>query len=125
MASGTTQPIGPHSGAERLRSVDGRTRLGRFMSELRTELYEALGTDNPTPMQRIIVDRIIEKSARCTLLSRQMLNGGGMSAEAERRYAWHANSLRRDLATLGLERRGKGPPSLQEHLEREYGGAAA
>ena len=116
MSEENTLSVGPNSNSERLRSVDGRTRLGRFMSELRTELYEALGTDNPTPMQRIIVDRIVEKAARCTLLSKQMLNGGGMSAEAERRYVWHSNSLRRDLVTLGLNRRGPRQPGLVEAL---------
>ena len=119
MSEETTQPIGPNSNAERLRSVDGRTRLGRFMSELRAELYEALGTKTPTPMQRLIVARIVEKAARCALLSKQMLNGGGISAEAERRYIWHANSLRRDLATLGLDRRGPRQPGLVEALGRE------
>lgn len=93
MSEETTLSVGPNSNSERLRSVDGRTRLGRFMSELRAELYEALGTKTPTPMQRILVDRAVEKSARCILLSRQMLNGGEMSAENERRYIWHSNSL--------------------------------
>ena len=125
MSEETTLSVGPNSSGSRLRSVDGRTRLGRFMSGLRTEIYEALGTDNPTPMQRILVDRAVEKSARCILLSRQMLNGGGMSAEAERRYIWHSNSLRRDLSALGLERRTPRGPTLKEHCEATYGSATA
>ncbi len=86
------------------------------MRGLRAELRDALGGETLTPMQCVILDRAVEKAARCALLSKQMLGGGDMATEAERRYAWHANSLRHDLQVLGLERRAKAEPGLREIL---------
>ncbi len=44
--------------------------------------------------------------------------------DARQYLAWN-NSFRLILRDLGLERQAKPLPSLQEHLEREYGGAPA
>jgi hypothetical protein len=84
------------------------------------DLVSALGGDL-TPQQRILVDRIVYKLARCTLFECATLTT--QSEPADEHYLAWANSLRHDLALLGLQRVAKDLPSLQTYLaEREAGG---
>lgn len=114
-----TRPrLGPYSRALRPGYVDGRTRLGRVLNGTRRDIVAALGGEAKlTPMQRLLVDRVCEKHARCLLLADAMLTATDTTAafESERRYVMYANSMRHDLAALGLERRASAP-SLADAL---------
>ena len=95
--------LGPNSGALRLRSLDGRTYLGKFTKTVRAELVSALG-GAPSPGQCIIIDMAVVKIARLRMLSEHILLGELPAEEADRRFTWFSNSLRRDLIALGLDR---------------------
>lgn len=101
--------IGPNSDGIRLRNLDGRTELARFMKNVRAELSDAMG-GNPAPGQRLLLDLVVVKAGRLRMLSGQLLADTLPAEECERRFIWHSNSLRRDLASLGLDR-PSAPPS--------------
>ena len=110
--------IGANSPPKRLRHVDGRTRLGKFMAALRADLTDALGGPaRVSPQERLLIDLAVIKAARLAMLSERMLNGETAAEELERRFTWHSNSLRRDLGVLGLERRPEATPRLADVLE--------
>ena len=101
----------------RIRSLDGRTTLAKFTKAIRQDLTAALGGTLGAG-QSIIVDLCVVKAARLQMLSEQILSGELPPEEAERRFIWHANSLRRDLMALGLDKPSKAPPeSLAEYLK--------
>lgn len=109
--------LGPNSQAETFRKLDGRGIVARRMKAIRDDLSEALGGEKIlSPQQRLIIDIVTVRVIRCQMLTATMLGDDGLSAEAERRLNWHLASLRRDLQALGLEKRGKAPPSLAEVL---------
>ena len=114
--------IGPHSRALRPGNVDGRTRLGKLLRATRRDIVAALG-GAVTPMQALLVDRVAEKHARCLLLAEAMLTTTDSAAafESERRYVMYANSMRRDLTVLGLDRRAGEAPSLGEYVAGKGG----
>ena len=118
--------LGPHSQAESFRKLDGRGVVARRMKAIAADLADGLGGwDTLSPQQRIIIDVVTVRAIRCQMLTAQMFSDDGLSSEAERRLNWHLASIRRDLATLGLEKQSKPARSLEEHLEREYGATAA
>ena len=117
MATKSHPKIGPTSQLETFRKLDGRGVVARRMRAIRDDLGEALGGEDVlSPQQRIIIDIVAVRMTRCQMPTAAMLSDDGLSAEAERRLNWHLASLRRDLQALGLEKRGKAPPSLAEVL---------
>lgn len=113
----TSKAVGPHSAAERLRSVDKRTRLGRYMCTFRSALLDALGgVEGTTPQRAMLIELAVTRAARLHLLAPSIL-AGDASEESERRWCWHANGLRRDLALLGLERMEPPPTTLATIIE--------
>ncbi len=126
MATKSHPKIGPTSQLETFRKLDGRGVVARRMKAIRDDLGEALGGDDVlSPQQRLLIDVVTVRVIRCQMLTAAMLSNDGLSAEAERRLNWHLASIRRDLQALGLEKRGKAPPSLKEYTSARYGGAAA
>ena len=96
------------------------------MKAIRDDLADGLGGwDTLSPQQRIIIDIIAVRMVRCQMLTAAMLGDDGLSNEAERRLNWHLASIRRDVAALGLEKHTPPGPSLKEHCDATYGGAAA
>ena len=113
--------IGPNSGAIHLRRLDGRTGIAKFMNSVKADLKAALG-GSLGPGQFLLVDLAAVKAARLKMLSEQLLSGDLPAEECERRFIWHANSLRRDLASLGLDKPTSSEP---ESLTNYIGGQAA
>lgn len=113
--------IGPNCKATRLRNLDGRTGIAKFMKAVREDLITALG-GIPGPGQTLIIDLAAVKAARLRMLSEQLLSGDLPPEEGERRFTWHANSLRRDLQALGLDKPSNAPT---ESLSDYIGGHAA
>jgi hypothetical protein len=106
--------IGPHSRAFKRgaigAAVDGRSRWGRYLRALEAQLVEQLGGE-PTPAQRLLINRAARLSLQLELMDRDALdNDGALGPGNERRYlAWH-NSLARTLKLLGLK---PGKPARQ------------
>lgn len=98
------------------RNVDQRSKLAKILRGIEGELVSAIGGD-PSPQQKILIDRAVYKIARCTMFEAAHLTGQGEGAD-EHYLAW-SNSLRLDLQALGLKRVPKAVQSLAEYLEQE------
>lgn len=96
------------------RNLDGRTALAKSLAAAETGLVEAIG-GNPTPQQLLIIQRAIYKSYRCGLFETASLNGESddHSHDSDAFYLAWSNSMRLDLAALGLEGI-QGPPSADD-----------
>ena len=118
--------IGPNMARIRLRQIDGRSELGRLWRNTERELTESIG-GNPTPGQAILIASAADMVVRTSLLSEQVMTASTPEAapEAERRYAWWTERLRRTLVSLGLEKRTPRGPTLPEHIAANYPSAAA
>lgn len=82
--------------------VDGRTKLGKTMTLLRNELVKHCG-GSPSITQTILIERIISKSIKCHLYETGVLSNPTGSQGSRDHYLACANSLRLDIALLGLE----------------------
>jgi hypothetical protein len=104
------------------RNLDQRSKLARALREVEGELVDAVGGD-PSPQEKILIDRVVFKLARVTLFEAETLTGGN---GADEHYLAWSNSIRLDLQAIGLKRAPKPVPSLQEFLaERRAQGEAA
>jgi hypothetical protein len=93
--------------------VDGRTNGGRRFRELAADLAQHLG-GHPTPPQQAIIMRAAALAIWCETQETALANGADFDVAA---FTTAANSLRRLLADLGLERRLKDvTPSLEQFL---------
>lgn len=95
--------------------LDGRTRLGKTVRFLRKELTKHCG-GNPSISERILIDRIIQKTIKCHLYEMGLLGNPGQGAKDH--YLALANSLRHDLQALGIKKRADGYMGLKDYLER-------
>jgi len=86
------------------RNVDQRSKLAKALRAIEGELVAAIGGD-PSPQEKVLIDRAVYKIARCTMFEAAHLTGQGDGAD-EHYLAW-SNSLRLDLQALGLHRREK------------------
>jgi hypothetical protein len=100
-----------------LRSLDGRTRLAKTWRALEAELIAALGGE-PTPQERMLIGRVVFKMLKCHFYERGMLEGLGKPDSTQ--YLAYANSLRLDLAALGLSRRAKPVQDLEAYIAEAY-----
>ena len=65
--------------------------------------------------EKILVDRVVYKLARCTLAEASHFSG---ESGADDHYIAWSNSLRLDLQALGLERREKNVMELGEYVKQ-------
>ena len=101
------------TGSTTLAGVDGRTHGGRRFRELAADLAQHLG-GHPTPPQQAIIQRAAALIVWCETQETVLANGADFDVAA---FTTAANSLRRLLADLGLERRLKDvTPSLEQFL---------
>lgn len=103
--------VGPFSSSERLLSVDGRTGMGRLMSEVRQSLIDHLGGE-PTAPEQLLIYTVTLKVTRLLMQQRHALKDPG----DERHWLSWSNSLRRDLETLGLKAKAVGELRLKDVL---------
>ena len=111
----TRDDIGPYSGIERLLNVDGRTRLGKLMRDIRAALVEHVG-GAPNPAQQLIIHQATIKTTRLVLLESRVLSDQSMEEGDKHQWLAWSNSLRRDLETLGIAGKRSGPPDLQTYI---------
>ena len=110
--------IGPNSQAKAFGSLDGRGLIARRLKRVEAEFIEALGgPDNLTPQKRQLIRDTAQIIIRREMVWNQMIeNPEGISGESERRWLWLANTIRRNLIALGLERLEPPPPTLADIL---------
>jgi len=98
------------------RNIDQRTKLARALHAVEADLVSALGgAEAITPQEKILVDRVVYKLARCTLA--EASHFAGESGADDHYLAW-SNSLRLDLQALGLDRRVKDVMDLGEYVKQ-------
>jgi hypothetical protein len=98
-----------------LAGVDMRTHGARRFRELVADLVHHLDGD-PTPPQIALVRRAAALSVWCEAQEAAQAAGGDLDSAA---YSSAANTLRRLLSDLGIERRARDvTPSLADYLAR-------
>ena len=101
------------TGAAMLLGVDGRSLMARRYREIVTSIEADLGGDL-TEAQRHLMARAATLAIWCEERETELANGAEFDAG---QYATIANSLRRLLTDLGLERRARNvTPSLSEYI---------
>lgn len=127
-----------------MNEIDGRTRAGKAVIELRRDLIDDLGgQDQVTTTQKMLVDLVVTDQVFVgsldAALQAYVLAGGDITdtdkhgrlsvAPIIRERAYLADSMTRRMDALGLERRPSTDPNVARVLElaRKYGqkGAAA
>ena len=108
--------VGPYSRAIPLVSLDGRTREARFIRQMQAELCEHLG-GAPSATQFRIIKNVCFNTMLYEKLVGHILSNGGAATDHDGRQllAW-SNSIRRDCAVLGLDRRPDTAPRLGDVL---------
>lgn len=96
--------------------VDGRTRLGKWMKSLRENLKKDLG-GNLTTMEEVLLDRIVSKVVQNHLYEVGILSGKEFGSRDF--YIALSNSLRRDLAVIGLKKKPEKLLDLGECLKQK------
>lgn len=96
--------------------LDGRSRFGKAVTQLRKSLISDLGGD-PSTQESLIVDRVVFKVLRLCSFESHILKTQGMESERQsREYLAMSNSLRLDLMAIGLERRERDITPLSQRL---------
>lgn len=104
--------------------LDLRSSMGQAMKRLRADLEASLGGRDQLSAQEVaLLDRIVVKllvleSIETWALQQPKLikRGGLLPPVLSRNYLSWSAELRRDLLALGLQRRAKDLPNLQEYL---------
>jgi hypothetical protein len=108
---------GPFSRDQALTDIDRRTRAGRVMKGVITELSAHIG-DASAP-QRLLIQSAALKATRLALLTDDLLDGTPPSEGSDHHALAWLNSLRLDLQALGLERKGPASIDLREYLKSQ------
>lgn len=110
------RPLGPFSRAPALANLDGRSKAGRALREMRAELLKHVGS-TPSATQRALVDRAAWLSLHVAMMDAKAIEAGGMPTEHDsRQYLAWSNTLTRTLTAIGLKSAAQAPKSLKEHL---------
>ncbi|MBO6776143.1 MAG: hypothetical protein JJ897_11680 [Marinibacterium sp.] len=102
-----------------LQGVDMRTHGGRRFKELCADLVDHLDGD-PTAPQFAIIRRAAALAVWCEQAEAAQAQGGELDVAA---YGSAANTMRRLLCELGLERRAKDVTSLSEYIAKREASA--
>ena len=108
--------VGPYSNVGRLLNVDGRTRLGKLMRDVRAALSEHVGGE-PNAAQQLIIHQATIKTTRLILLEKRILSELGLEEGDTHQWLAWSNSLRRDLEALGIASKVRNEPRLAEYIE--------
>ena len=106
--------IGPFSRGSGLARLDLRTRHGRFVRDIESALIEHIGS--PSAAEIMLIGLAARKALRLTLLTSHVLTKGDLDERGDREFLAYANSLRRDLETLGLKSPARQLPRLAEYI---------
>ncbi|NPD68926.1 hypothetical protein HN018_02850 [Lichenicola cladoniae] len=107
--------IGPHSSAVALAKLDGRTRQGRLLRDIRADLVKHVG-GSPSATERILIDQAAQLRLRLALMDAE--DAGVLSERNAREYLSWSSALGRMLRQLGLKAAAKPAPSLDDLMTR-------
>jgi len=101
-----------------IQKFDARTREGRAIEMIQSELVSALGgAENVSVQQLLLIQRCSMKSLKCALIESQLLKNNGQTGERlEQHYLRWCRELRSDLLALGLKRQARPVQGLQQYL---------
>ena len=106
------------------RGVDLRSPWARrFRDLLVLHCNDKGGADACSEAERAIIRRVATLIVSMEKLEERFAQKGGASVDELDLYQRLANSMRRLLQSIGLERRAKsvnGAPNLREYIQREY-----
>jgi len=107
-----------------LGKVDGRSRQGRLLTQVRRALIDQCGgKDKLTPAQVLLIDRAAHMQLRCAMLDARLIDGTYTPYDNSTHAAF-SNALRRTLLALHLETPIAAPtPRLADYIASK--GAAA
>lgn len=105
--------------------LDMRSEAGQAIKRLRMQLETDLGgVDTLSTQERLLVDRIVKKALIIEALETYALGrksifkrNGELIGALGRHYLSYTEALRRDLLAVGLQRRAKNVPNLQDYLQ--------
>jgi hypothetical protein len=95
-----------------LARLDGRTKCGRIVNELRRELF-AHFNDAPNAVERAHIERCCALRAKLAVLEAKVIEGRETIMDTQHFIAWE-NAFRRNLAAL---RYGEGAKSVRQMVE--------
>ena len=114
---------GPYSTPTSLTRVDGRCRVARQIREFTKALVQHVG-GTPTPAQAVLIREASLKNAKVVMLADKILEGAEFDLDlASRCYLAWSNSLRHDLAALGLSQPEKQVANLSDFLAKRRSAA--
>ena len=105
---------GPYSRPRSLAVIDGRTREGRFLRDVRADLLQHVG-QKPSPTQLALVERAVMLSLHVAQMDAKATTGRTLTEHDSRTYLAWTNSLTRTLARLGMKGAEASPRTLREH----------
>ncbi|WP_376092802.1 hypothetical protein ACE7GA_24345 [Roseomonas sp. CCTCC AB2023176] len=112
--------MGAYAGLARLSDLDLRTRHGRILRGVRTDLSAHVGA-NPSATQRLLIERAAQLTLRVAIFDDRLAEGGGMTDHDSRQYLAWSNSLTRALRALGLKGGEAKPRTLADHYRTPAG----
>jgi hypothetical protein len=118
--------VGPYSRPWQLARAKRRTRVSRFLFQVREDLTKHLG-GKPSVTQSLIIDRIGMTLLRIELMDQEALESdtpGVITERQSRDYLAWVNTAGRLLRSLGLEATEEHTPSLHELINAPVSEAA-
>ena len=115
--------------ARGLQAIDGRSAVGKALARWRADLIADLGGPEAISTQEAaVIDAATTTKLLLDHADSWLLGGPGRLINARRRALYPivaqrqslADALLRHLVSLGLKRRAKPTPSLQDYLRRRY-----
>lgn len=94
--------IAPYAIPATLARLDGRTREGRLLRRVRSDLTAHVG-GKPSAPQRMLIERAATLALHVGTLDRKVLESGTMTEHDSRTYLAWSNSLTRTLRELGVD----------------------
>jgi hypothetical protein len=105
------------NGSKLLPNVDGRSAWVRRCKDIiAAHVSDLGGSDNCSAAEQSIVRRAAVLTTELEMLEGRFATAGQANTADLDAYQRAANSLRRLLESVGLERRAKPVPTLEEHL---------
>lgn len=106
--------VGAYSSDASLRNIDERTAEGKLMRAVRDDLVRHMG-GAPSYPEQLLIQAIAMKAVRLSHFAQKLLAGD--AERTDERFLAFSNSLRLDLALLGMKAPRAELPSLAQYLD--------
>jgi hypothetical protein len=98
-----------------LARLDKRTKAGRLLRAMKEQLTTHIG-GNPTPPERLLIDRACVLALKVAQLDQRILNDETITPADSQVYLSWQNNLRRTLIALNIRPSSVKAPTLADHL---------